>query len=82
MEEWKALIMKRLADLQEDKRHILEMDERLARNSYISESERNLFRSVVASFDREIESLRFELILDEMLASDLPLEEFMKKFNH
>ena len=82
MDEWKGKIVQRLNDLEIDKRHIQELDARLVFQKVISESDRKVFHTAIQSIDREIETLKFELILDDMLASDLPLEEFMKRFDN
>lgn len=82
MDEWKEKLMARLDKLVRDRQHIIELDHRLAYENLISDKDRETFASVLRSVDREIEEIQFELILDDMLASELPLDKFLEKYKN
>lgn len=80
-DEWREEATIRIKRLQMDRQKILDLDSRLRYQDLVSEADRHIFYSAVEAIDREIEALKFDLILDEMLACDLPLDEFLKKFD-
>ena len=83
MDDWKQQTLDRINKLKKDKDHIRELDSRLAYQELVAPHERECFYLVMQIINEEIERLKFELILDEMLSSDLSLEEFMEKYkNH
>lgn len=81
MSEWREKVLLRIEALKNDKRRIQEMDARLRYQHNISESDTAIFMACVDLINKEIESLNFELMLDDMLASELTFEEYIKRFN-
>lgn len=80
MEDWKQVAMTKLKKLEQDRAHIRDLDARLAFQNLVSDADREIFQQAIDSINREIEAIKYELILDEMLQSDLSLDEFLEKF--
>lgn len=81
MSEWRDDVEKRIELLKLDKKHIQEMHSRLTFQQVLSDQDMKLFNVMIDMIDKEIEALHFEIHLDDMLQSDLPFEEYIKRFN-
>ncbi len=73
-------MMDKVRQLKADKLRLQELQIRLLHNDVLSPDDLKVFNSVVSTIEGAIENLQYELNLDETLQSDLPLDEFMKKF--
>ena len=80
MTQWRSDIHSKLIKLQNDKDRLRNFHFYLRANNHISDMDSDIFDSVMEIINMEMERLKFELILDDILSSDLPLAEFLEKY--
>ena len=80
VDEWKEKLLARLKALEHDRNRIITMDDTLNNRGLLSMQDREIFKTTLAILESEISYIKWELILDDMLASDLALDEFLKKY--
>lgn len=70
----------RLVKLKQQKQNILNLDTKLIYEDQISQCDRDIFAMCIELIDKEIDRCLFELELEEMLESNLPLRDFLDKY--
>lgn len=78
MDPWKESINIKLVKLKMDKKHILEMANRLYDEGLLHSGEKKLLEETAVHVERQIQELEFMLVVEEVLTSDSTLQELIE----
>jgi len=78
-DEWRDELEKKLVKLLADRNHIQELNARLRFQGVVNGNDEIAFFSVLEYINKEIEFIKWELALDDLLSTEGTLNDFLSK---